>query len=295
MPKQRLILIAGGDLRQYYLAQILAKTCTVYTTGLEKCAPAFSGELPPAQVSTLPPPDYIILPVPSESEKGVLNTPFSAARISTEILLSCADEHTVVLGGRLDGSLLSMINERGLVASDYLKREELAVKNAAVTAEGAVCLAMEELPYTIDQTPVLVIGYGRIGRLLAKKLGALGAKVTVAARSLEARAWAQTEGSAACSIEELDKALPAFPLIFNTAPAEVLSEALLTRVRLDCLIVDLASKPGGIDQLCARRLGLKTIWALSLPGKTAPYTAAQIIAETVENIDAERRRAYGAD
>ena len=94
----------------------------------------------------------------------------------------------------MDGSLLSMINERGLVASDYLKREELAVKNAAVTAEGAVCLAMEELPYTIDQTPVLVIGYGRIGRLLAKKLGALGAKVTVAARSLEARTWAQTEG-----------------------------------------------------------------------------------------------------
>lgn len=295
MPKQRLILIAGGDLRQYYLAQILAKTCTVYTTGLEKCAPVFSGELPPAQVSTLPPPDYIILPVPAESEKGVLNTPFSAARISTQALLSCADEHTVVLGGRMDGSLLSMINERGLVASDYLKREELAVKNAAVTAEGAVCLAMEELPYTIDQTPVLVIGYGRIGRLLAKKLGALGAKVTVAARSLEARAWAQTEGSRACSIEELDDELPAFPLIFNTAPAEVLSEALLTRVRLDCLIIDLASKPGGIDQLCARRLGLKTIWALSLPGKTAPYTAAQIIAETVENIDTERRRAYGAD
>lgn len=295
MSKQRLILIAGGDLRQYYLAQILAKTCTVYTTGLEKCAPAFSGELPPAQVSTLPPPDYIILPVPAESEKGVLNTPFSAVRISTQALLSCADEHTVVLGGRMDGSLLSMINERGLVASDYLKREELAVKNAAVTAEGAVCLAMEELPYTIDQTPVLVIGYGRIGRLLAKKLGALGAKVTVAARSLEARAWAQTEGSRACSIEELDDELPAFPLIFNTAPAEVLSEALLTRVRLDCLIIDLASKPGGIDQLCARRLGLKTIWALSLPGKTAPYTAAQIIAETVENIDAERGRAYGAD
>ena len=91
MPKQRLILIAGGDLRQYYLAQILAKTCTVYTTGLEKCAPVFSGELPPAQVSTLPPPDYIILPVPAESEKGVLNTPFSAARISTQALLSCAD------------------------------------------------------------------------------------------------------------------------------------------------------------------------------------------------------------
>lgn len=295
MPKQRLILIAGGDLRQYYLAQILAKTCTVYTTGLEKCAPAFSGELPHTQVSTLPPPDYIILPVPAEAEKGILNTPFSAARISTEVILSCADEHTVVLGGRMDGSLLSTINEHGLIASDYLKREELAVKNAAVTAEGAVCLAMEELPYTIDQTPVLVIGYGRIGRLLAKKLGALGAKVTVAARSLEARAWAQTEGCNACSIESLDKELPAFPLIFNTAPAEVLSETLLTRVRLDCLIIDLASKPGGIDQLCARRLGLKTIWALSLPGKTAPYTAAQIIAETVENIDAERRRAYGAD
>ena len=138
--------------------------------------------------------------------------------------------------------------------ADYLKREELAVQNAAVTAEGAVCLAMEELPYTIDRTPVLVIGYGRIGRLLAKKLNALGAIVTVAARSLESRAWAQSEGSKACPIEALESTLPHFPLIFNTAPAEVLSESLLARVRRDCLIIDLASKPGGIDQLCARRL-----------------------------------------
>ena len=295
MQTQRLILIAGGDLRQYYLAQILAQTCTVYTTGLEKCSPAFSGELPPSQIFSLPAPDYIILPVPAVSENQILNTPFSSERIPVKTVLACAGEHTVVLGGRMDADLLHMLNEYGLTAADYLKREELAVQNAAVTAEGAVCLAMEELPYTIDRTPVLVIGYGRIGRLLAKKLNALGAIVTVAARSLEARAWAQSEGSKACPIEALESTLPHFPLIFNTAPAEVLSESLLARVRRDCLIIDLASKPGGIDQLCARRLGLKTIWALSLPGKTAPYTAAQIIADTIENIDTERRRAYGAE
>lgn len=295
MPNQRLILIAGGDLRQYYLAQILSKNCTVYTTGLEKCTPPFSGEVFPEQVSALPPPDYIILPVPAESEPGILNTPFSAARIPTDTVLSCANAHTAVLGGRMDESLTASLCARGLISCDYLKREELAVKNAAVTAEGAVCLAMEELPRTIDQTAVLVIGYGRIGRLLAKKLSALGARVTVAARSLEARAWAESEGNKVCAVDALEKVLPQFYLIYNTAPAEVLSESLLTCVKPDCLLIDLASKPGGIDQLCARRLGLKTIWALSLPGKTAPYTAARIIADTVLNIDAERRRAYGAD
>ena len=49
----------------------------------------------------------------------------------------------------------------------------------------------------------------------------------------------------------------------------------------DALILDLASKPGGVDWDAAQALGRRVVWALSLPGKTAPFTAGEIIAKTI--------------
>jgi dipicolinate synthase subunit A len=39
-----------------------------------------------------------------------------------------------------------------------------------------------------------------------------------------------------------------------------------------------------VDFEKARDLGVKAIWALSLPGKVAPLTAAEFIRDTVYNI-----------
>lgn len=40
----------------------------------------------------------------------------------------------------------------------------------------------------------------------------------------------------------------------------------------------------GVDMEAARQLGVKVIWALSLPGKTAPVTAGRAILNTIYNI-----------
>jgi len=58
----------------------------------------------------------------------------------------------------------------------------------------------------------------------------------------------------------------------------------LEDVKLDCLILDLASKPGGVDLGAAGKLGLTVIWALSLPDKVAPVTAGAAIRDTVYNM-----------
>ncbi|MEG0570666.1 MAG: dipicolinate synthase subunit DpsA, partial [Oscillospiraceae bacterium] len=81
-------------------------------------------------------------------------------------------------------------------------------------------------------------------------------------------------------------------LVFNTVPAQILGEDVLRRVEKDCVLIDLASKPGGIDFEIAKKLNIKAIWALSLPGIVAPITAAQIIYDTVKNIIHERKLAY---
>ena len=138
-----------------------------------------------------------------------------------------------------------------------------------------------------------MIGYGRIGRVLCRMLRGLGAHVTAAARKYADLAWIEADGCTPVHTGRMEEALKDSQLIVNTAPAMLLNEQLLKGVPKSCLLIDLASKPGGIDFNTANRLGLKAIWALSLPGKVAPLTAGRIIFDTIQNIAAERGEGHG--
>ena len=143
---------------------------------------------------------------------------------------------------------------------------------------------MEHLPITIHGARVLVIGFGRVGRLTAQRFAALGAKVSVAARKYDQLAWAQAMGLGTEHLEQLAGWLCGYNLVINTVPARVLGRSELEDLRQDCLVLDLASKPGGVDLAAAGELGLTVIWALSLPGKVAPVTAGGAIKTTIYNM-----------
>lgn len=177
-----------------------------------------------------------------------------------------------------------LAGEYGLTVHDYFRREELAVANAVPTAEGAVQIALEELAVTLHGARALVLGYGRVGKLTAHRLAALGARVTVAARSYEALAWAEAYGHEAQQLTDLAGYLCGYDLVVNTIPRRVLTRALLEELKESCLVIDLASKPGGVDFQGAAELGVRCVWALSLPGKVAPVTAASALRDTIYNM-----------
>ena len=152
------------------------------------------------------------------------------------------------------------------------------------TAEGAIQLAMEELPITLHGARVLVIGYGRLGRVLADRLAGLKARVSVAARRYADLAWAENCGYGVEHTGQLEGWLCGYDLVVNTVPVRVLREAELADLKPGCLVIDLASKPGGVDFDAAARLGVMAFWALSLPGKVAPVTAGKSIKTTIYNI-----------
>ena len=158
------------------------------------------------------------------------------------------------------------------------------VLNAISTAEGAIQIAMEETIRTIHGSNVLIMGFGRIGKILAKELQGLGANVYCEARKNEDLAWIKAYGYNAIHLNELDNYLNDFHIIINTIPNLVLDEKKLNLLNKDCLIIDLASNPGGLDRDNAKKIGIKTIWALSLPGKVAPLTSAEFIKDTIYNI-----------
>lgn len=143
---------------------------------------------------------------------------------------------------------------------------------------------MEELPITLHGARVLVAGNGRIGSQLAERLRALHAEVWVSARSARDLARIEAAGHHALRTGALAGHLAGFDLVINTVPAPVFGSGELAELRADCLVIDLASKPGGVDFAAASQLGRRVIWALSLPGKVAPVSAARAIRDTVYTI-----------
>ena len=167
----------------------------------------------------------------------------------------------------------------------YARREEYQIAIARLTAEGAIALLRPETG--LSGAHILLLGYGRIARLLARELQKAGALVTAAARSGEQRAWAEAEGLEALPLDALSGALDRFDVIIGTIPAPVLTEPLLALVRKDALLLELASAPGGIDAAAAHERGLRYIRAPGLPAKYAPERAAVILRDAVYAAAAE--------
>lgn len=276
--------VIGGDLRSAYLAGLLAADgYKVISSGFDSTdlPPCVTGCTNPAQAISLA--DCVILPLPVTLDGTTLNAPFSRVRISLDQVLGGLQPAQYLVGGAISDSLRTEIESRGLAIHDYFRREELAIHNAVPTAEGAIQLAMEELPITIAGSRCLITGYGRLGRVLSRLLVALGAQVTVAARNCADRAWADTQGCATIDLAQLMES-GEFDAIFNTVPALLFDRERLKKLDKGTLLIDLASRPGGIDFDAAAELRIKTIWALSLPGRVAPKTAGAIIRTAIVNM-----------
>lgn len=288
MNHERNIWVVGGDLRQAKLAQLLSQDGhTVHTYALDQVRD-LPGPFPQASLNRVGLADCVILPLPvCQGGSTLLNAPLSAADYPIEDILDRLSPGQFLCGGRVGEPIHALAQSRDLTIRDYFAREELAIANAVPTAEGAVQLAMEHLPITIHGARVLVLGFGRVGRLTAQRFHALGARVSVAARKYDQLAWAQAMGYGAERLEELESWLCGYDLIINTVPARVLGRKELEQAREDCLILDLASKPGGVDLGAAGELGLTVVWALSLPGKVAPVTAGEAIKDTIYHMLAE--------
>ncbi|MDD2418445.1 MAG: dipicolinate synthase subunit DpsA [Oscillospiraceae bacterium] len=276
--------VIGGDLRCAYLAGLLAADgYKVITSGFDSTdlPPCVTGCTNPAQAVSLA--DFIILPVPVSTDGTTINAPFSRVRISLDQVLNAVKPEQQLVGGAITKEVHEEAKKRGISITDYLHREELAVYNAVPTAEGAIQLAMEELPITLGGSHCLITGYGRVGRTLSRLLVALGAQVSVTARNFSDLAWADSEGCKSFELMHLSDAGD-FDVIFNTIPFPVFDRDILSKLDKNTLLIDLASRPGGIDFIAAAELQLKTIWALSLPGRVAPKTAGQIIKNTILNM-----------
>jgi dipicolinate synthase subunit A len=228
--------------------------------------------------------DVIVGPLPFSTDNLNVNAPFSSEVIQIEKVFNLMSEKQMIIGGKFSIEHEKELKNKNLKSADYFIREEMQVFNAIPTAEGAIQIAMEETPTTIHNSNVIVLGYGRIGKVLSKMLYGIGANVHVEARKYSDLAWIKNYGYIPIHQKELKAYLPRMNIVFNTIPQMILNKELLKSIDSNCLIIDLASKPGGVDLEAAEEMEIKAISALGLPGKAAPVTAAMVIKDTIYNI-----------
>lgn len=225
--KKHSFYIAGGDLRSAYLAQSLGREggCSA-AFGLSGAGKFLNEVKESKDVSDAKNYDVIILPLPCCDKEGFIKAPLSDEKTELAALLNSLEHGSVLMGGMVPAWAEDVAKSRGIELYDYYEREEFAVRNAALTSEAAVALAMDMLNESISGMPVLILGHGRIGRLLASVLKA-DADVTVAARRFSDLAWIRSEGLTPTEFIRLNEKLPKFRLVFNTVPAMVLDEEKL--------------------------------------------------------------------
>lgn len=331
--------VIGGDGRMTYLSERLAEaghTVSVLGCGTD-CFSAREGTVQPRRreaavrrCATLQKATEtataLILPLPCTRDGQTVWCPREPTLTVTldEIADLLVHRPTLYLfGGCLPRGFADRLRAEGCArVMDYYENESLKYRNAYITAEAALMTAMELTDRTLRGTAVAVLGYGRIGSMLARLLAALGAEVTVAARREDVLVCAAAEGYHTLWMSEAadrpvrpdrsdrcdrsdrvnDPLLPlcvGYPLIFNTIPAPVLKAPVLSRMERGTIILDLASAPFGADPEAVREAsaqrGIHYVRAPSLPGSYAPRDTGYIMADCVMEILSSTASAKGGN
>ncbi len=300
MPEKIKIGLLGGDKRQLITAECLSNDfecavwgfSSVYGTSDEgylkntvRCADWLSAVKGSA---------VVVLPLPISADGVRLNCPLAYRNgegQGVRILEICdaMPPKSMLLGGMIPPIVKRFGAERNIDIYDYYDEEELQIKNSVPTAEGAIASCIDNLPITILGMRAVVVGYGRVGRALATRLKLLGADVFVAARSTKDLSNARCDGCIPVILEEYRNLPVRCDAIFNTVPHCIFDRELLQKIHASTVIFELASKNAGVDVEAAATLGIRLIPLPSLPGRTSPVSAGEIICSVIREIIRKKR------
>lgn len=273
--------VIGGDQRNAYLAALLMQDgYDVEVYGFDR----YHGTLPPQAKSlstAVEAAECIIGPTPCSHNGIALQMSYSEELILLDTLFSHMHPQQPFYAGHISAPVLTQAKARDIICVDLLKQEELACLNAIPTAEGAIKIAIENTDFTLHGAQVLVMGYGRIGKMLCKMLHGIGATVHPLVFSPQESAVARSFGYQPLTLRQLNRRLPEMELIFNTVPSVLLDVSNLELIDRHTLLIDVASAPHGVDYSLAKEKGLTVLFTGSLPGITAPRSAAQYMKETI--------------
>ena len=260
------ILFLGGDRRMITAYNILKNEHEVSSLGL---FPNDDGNISAA--------DAIVLPVPATRDGDTVNCPLTNKKIPLRLLDTLTrGTHIITYGHKFSH----------YPQTDYSSLDDFCIKNAVLTAEGAIAYAIDSTERAIFKSRILIVGFGRVGKALFSRLMGFGADITVSARKPHDLALAESLGANTVKTEYVAEKAHDYDIIFNTADLPIFEDpATLGKA----LLIDLSTS-GCIDLAAAEKFGIKAVKLPSVPAKTAPVSAGEIIADTVSKILTENQK-----
>ncbi|EGL16668.1 MULTISPECIES: dipicolinate synthase subunit DpsA [Paenibacillus] len=284
------VIFIGGDARQLeVIDKLIELDASVTLIGFDNLQKPFAGaankQLSPEALEKA---DALVLPVVGTDEQGRVESIFSGNELTlTPDLLGALPKHAVIYTGMAKTYLKQLCASQGLKLVELLERDDVAIYNSIPTAEGALMFAIQNTDITIHGSQSMVLGFGRTGLTMARTLQGLGAKVKVGVRKPEHFARALEMGFTPFYTRELYQEVANIDLLFNTIPTMIVTAQIITNIPHRAVLIDLASKPGGMDFRFAEKRGIKAMLAPGLPGIVAPKTAGRILANTLSQLMVE--------
>lgn len=287
MKKDFHLLILGGDVRQKEVAKIVhEKNVRVSLVGFDQLSdPSIERIKCDAQSIDYTQVDAILVPVSGIDHEGTIEARFSRENILfTKQDLAKTPEHCVIYTGIKTPFLDQLVDATGRKVVPLFERDDMAIFNSIPTAEGTLKIAIEHTDFMIHGSQVMVLGYGRVGKTIARLFDAVGAKVSVGARNEADLARIIEVGLTPIRLNNLENELSKVDICINTIPHKILTPAVLDNMAKHALIIDVASKPGGTDFQYAQDIGLQALLELGIPGKVAAKSAGEILAKVLIEI-----------
>jgi len=263
-----------GDLRQKYLIEALAQEyVNIKSFGFNDIYNYPNIEICSNYIEAVDNADVVIAPIPISKDGKTLFTIYEQLPkiYIEEFMKKCRGK--IVMAGVLNEEVLKLAQKNDIKIFDLLKSEENSIYNAIPTAEGAIEIAMKESDITIYNSNLAVLGFGRCGKALAKALKGLGGNVYVYARKESDIAYIKMYGYNVLDFKDLKN----MDFIFNTIPSAILEKEKIVGLKRSCIIIDIASAPGGCDFKAAADNNIKALFCPSIPGRVAPKSVAEAL------------------
>lgn len=274
--------VIGGDMRQVYLAMILAghgyKICQYALCGSVPkniCTPAHTLQEAVAYASA------VIAPIPMTKDKKNIHHSSTASKIPLPLLADYLSDGQYFFAGCIPEHFRDTLLAQNVHVHDLMEDESLAIYNTIATAEGAVSEALQKSSRNLHRSRCLILGYGRCGKTLTSLLKGMSCHTAVYARRPETRAEAAVVAEETADEGSLQTYLKESDFIFNTVPSLILDRKRLESTKKDCVIIDIASAPGGVDYPAALELGISAHLCPGLPGRCAPLSSAEAIRDAI--------------
>lgn len=230
--------------------------------------------------------DNIILAMPFHNKSNKIISAFNKLELDIKDIIDKL-KNKKVISGKLTKGVIDSLEKQNTQIFNLNEDNEIRIANAIGTAEACIQIVANEIDQTIHGTNILVLGFGRLGKIISNKFKVLNANICTEARKTSDLAWIKAMGIEAIDLKDLDKNLNRFDVIINTIPYKILDEERIKLLKDSCFVVDLSDEERGVDEKAAREHNIKSIWALSLPEKTAPKSYALSIKESIKKIISE--------